>query len=70
LFETGRPLLDRVGRDLAFELRLVWHGGSAILDRIESADYDVFRARPTLGLGAKALLLAKAALLSRRRRSK
>jgi squalene synthase HpnC len=70
LFVAGRPLLDRVGRDLAFELRLVWHGGSAILDRIESGGYDVFRARPTLGLGAKAILLTKAALLSRRQGSR
>jgi phytoene/squalene synthetase len=67
LFEQGQPLLDRVGRELAFELRLVWHGGTAILDRIESGHYDVFRARPTLGVGAKAMLLAKAALGSRRR---
>jgi squalene synthase HpnC len=67
LFAQGQPLLDRVGKDLAFELRLVWHGGTAILDRIESCGYDVFRARPTLGVGAKALLLAKAALGSRRR---
>jgi hypothetical protein len=55
-----------VGKDLAFELRLVWHGGTSILDRIESRGYDVFRARPTLGIATKAMLLAKAALGSRR----
>ncbi len=61
LFATGRPLLDRVGRDLAFELRLTWLGGSAILDRLEAVGYDVFRARPRLGWAAKAGLLARAA---------
>ncbi len=64
LFDAGRPLLDRVGKDLSYEMRLVWLGGAAILKRIESARYDVFRARPALSLGAKAALLARAALLS------
>jgi squalene synthase HpnC len=49
LFAEGRPVCDRVGRDLRFELRLTWLGGSAILDRIEAAGYDVFRHRPQHG---------------------
>jgi phytoene synthase len=53
LFARGRPLCDRVGRDLRFEMRLTWLGGSAILDRIQAVDYDVFRHRPAHGLGAK-----------------
>jgi len=61
LFESGKPLLRGVGRDLAFELRLTWLGGTAILDRLEAVGYDVFRARPRLGWAAKAGLLAKAA---------
>jgi squalene synthase HpnC len=56
LFAEGRPLCDRVGRDVRFELRLTWLGGSAILDRIEAAGYDVFRQRPQHGLGNKAQL--------------
>ena len=28
LFARGRPLCDRVGRDLRFEMRLTWLGGS------------------------------------------
>jgi hypothetical protein len=64
LFDAGRPLLDRMGKDLSYEMRLVWLGGTAILKRIEAVHYDVFRARPTLGLGAKAALLARAALFS------
>jgi phytoene synthase len=53
LFAAGRPLCDRVGRDLRFEMRLVWLGGSSILDGIERVGYDVFRRRPHHGLGAK-----------------
>jgi squalene synthase HpnC len=53
LFAAGRPLCDRVGRDLRFEMRLVWLGGSSILDGIERAGYDVFRHRPHHGLAAK-----------------
>src|SRR4029453_19070191 len=60
LFARGRPLCDRVGRDLRFELRLVWLGGSSILDRIEAAGYDVFRHRPHHGLVAKAALALRA----------
>lgn len=53
LFERGRPLCDRVGSDLRFELRLTWLGGRGILDRIETAGYDVFRRRPSYGLAGK-----------------
>jgi phytoene synthase len=53
LFAQGRPLCDRVGRDLRFEMRLTWLGGSGILDRIETAGYDVFRHRPSYGLFGK-----------------
>jgi phytoene synthase len=53
LFERGRPLCDRVGRQLRFEMRLTWLGGAGILDRIEAARYDVFRRRPHYGLGGK-----------------
>ncbi len=49
LFAKGRPLCDRVGRDLRYELRLTWLGGTSILDRIEAAGYDVFRRRPRHG---------------------
>jgi squalene synthase HpnC len=47
LFDRGRPLCDRVNRDLRFEMRLTWLGGSGILDRIEAVGYDVFRRRPS-----------------------
>jgi squalene synthase HpnC len=65
LFGRGRPLCDAVGRDLRFELRLTWLGGSSILDGIEAAGFDVFRRRPSHGLWAK-LMLGLRALLWRR----
>jgi len=49
LFAGGRPLCDRVGAGLRFEMRLTWLGGTRILDRIEQAGYDVFRRRPRHG---------------------
>jgi squalene synthase HpnC len=60
LFAKGRPLCDRVGRDLRFEMRLTWLGGSGILDRIEAAGYDVFRRRPSYGLLDKIALAWRA----------
>lgn len=56
LFARGRPLCDRVGRELRFELRLTWLGGSRILDGVEAAGYDVFRRRPRHGLFDKLAL--------------
>lgn len=61
LFERGRPLLDRVGGDLGFELALIWRGGTTILDKIEAVRYDVFRRRPTLNHADKARMVALAA---------
>lgn len=49
LFEQGRPLPEKIGPELQRQLRLTWLGGTAILDKIESARYDVFRHRPKLG---------------------
>ena len=59
-FLAGRPLCDRVGRDLRFEMRLTWLGGWTILDGIERAGYDVFRRRPRHGLSAKLRLAWRA----------
>jgi phytoene/squalene synthetase len=61
LFQRGRPLIDRVGRDLGLELALIWNGGMTILDKIEAVGYDVFRRRPTLNAADKARMLTRAA---------
>ncbi len=50
LFDRGRDVCDGVGGRLRFELRATWHGGMRILDRLEQGGYDVFRARPSLGM--------------------
>jgi phytoene synthase len=60
LFTAGRPLCDRVNRDLRFEMRLTWLGGSGILDGIEKNGYDVFHRRPSYGLGGKLALAWRA----------
>jgi squalene synthase HpnC len=60
LFERGKPLCDRVGRELRFEMRLTWLGGMSILDRIEASGADVFRNRPKHGALDKAALAWRA----------
>jgi phytoene synthase len=60
LFERGKPLCDRIGRELRFEMRLTWLGGMSILDRIEARGGDVFRGRPQHGALDKAALAYRA----------
>jgi squalene synthase HpnC len=60
LFERGRPLCDRVGRELRFEMRLTWLGGMSILDRIEAVGADVFAQRPRHSALDKAALAWRA----------
>lgn len=64
MFREGFPLCEALGRDLQFEIRLIWNGGMRILDRIELVDYDVFQRRPKLTLGDKLRALALAAVKS------
>jgi squalene synthase HpnC len=60
LFERGRPLCDRVTRELRFEMRLTWLGGMSILDRIEAVGGDVFNRRPRHSTLDKAALAWRA----------
>jgi squalene synthase HpnC len=60
LFDEGRPLCDRVGRELRFEMRLTWLGGTSILDRIEAVGGDVFHRRPKHSLLDKLALAWRA----------
>jgi phytoene synthase len=48
LFEQGQALPERVVPELRRQLRLTWLGGTTVLRKIEAADYDVFRRRPSL----------------------
>jgi len=65
LFADGRPVCDGVGGRLRYELRATWLGGSRILDRLASVDYDVFNSRPSLGTG-DAIVIAFGTALWRR----
>lgn len=49
MMRAGAPLARRLPGRMGWELRLVVLGGLRILEKIEAAGYDVFRARPTLG---------------------
>jgi phytoene/squalene synthetase len=60
-YEKGRPLLDKVGKDLRMELTLIWLVGTTILDKIEAADYDVFTQRPAIRRRDQAVIMARAA---------
>ena len=60
LMHSGAPLARRLPGRVGWELRLVIQGGLRILDRIEQADYDVFRRRPSLGRADYAVMLGRA----------
>jgi len=62
ILEEGKPLLGRVGWDLKFELRLTYHGGKAILDRVREAGEGVLDRRPLLSKGDKFMLLIRSLL--------
>lgn len=64
LFDAGKPLLDKVGRDLRLELRLIWHGGTTILRKIEANRYNAFQ-RPKLGKWDVVKMLGKALFFDR-----
>jgi squalene synthase HpnC len=49
LMRSGAPLARDIPGRFGWELRLIVLGGLRILDKIEAADYDVFRHRPLLG---------------------
>ena len=61
LFDAGRPVCDGVSGRLRYELRFTWLGGRRILDRLETAGFDVFAGRPSLGAGDVARLVWQAA---------
>jgi squalene synthase HpnC len=58
----GRPLLEAVGEDLGLELKLTYHSGLAMLDKIDSVGAGLLQRaqRPTLGRADRALVLGKA----------
>ena len=57
---SGAPLARRLPGRIGWELRLVVQGGLRILERIEGADYDVFRRRPQLKMADWAAIVWRA----------
>ena len=48
MMQAGAPLARTLPGRIGLELRLIVGGGLTILEKIEAADYDVFRHRPVL----------------------
>jgi squalene synthase HpnC len=65
LMLSGAPLACRLPGRIGWELRLVIQGGLRILERIETANYDVFRHRPQLGVRDWSVMLWRAARMRR-----
>ena len=66
-FDGGRQVCDGVDGRLRYELRFTWLGGTRILERLDSVDYDVFARRPRLGIADVPPLVARALLWNSRR---
>ncbi len=60
IFEEGRALPNQVRGMLSLELKLVWLGGTRILEKLRAADYDFYRRRPKIGALDKIRLLVRA----------
>jgi squalene synthase HpnC len=60
LFERARPLIDRLGDDIAVEMAISWHGGMRILEKIYTGGARVLRERPRLSSYDKALVVSRA----------
>ena len=61
-FERGRPLVGKVGKELAIDLELFSSGGQQILNAIEHQGYAVLGHRPQISRARKLALVARAAL--------
>lgn len=67
MLQSGAPLAlgmpPGTAWRIGWELRLIVQGGLRILERIEAAQYDVFRKRPTLRAADWCIMLARAAAM-------
>ena len=61
-FNAGTEVCDGVRGRLRYELRFTWLGGTRVLERLERVNYDVFTARPTLGIADMPVLVSRAIL--------
>jgi phytoene/squalene synthetase len=60
LFHKGLPLAQSVDRSLRIDIELFSRCGLALLDAIESADYNTLHERPTLSAATKLKLIGRA----------
>lgn len=60
MFLEGKPLCQAVGGRLGIELRLVWLGGTGLLNALKREKFNVFAHRPTIKTPQKAKILLKA----------
>lgn len=66
LLERGRPLIEqlrRIDASLAFQVALVFHAGTALLDQIEANGFDVLARRPRITPADKAEVLSRASVV-------
>lgn len=59
LFAQGAPLARMVDGRLSIDLEMFSRGGGAVLDAIESMDYDTLNHRPSVSKGKQARLLGR-----------
>jgi hydroxysqualene synthase len=60
LFERARPLIEKLGDDIAVEMAISWHGGMRILDKIYAAGARSLGQRPRLTRYDKAQVVSRA----------
>lgn len=61
LMLSGKPLGSILSGRIGLEMRMIIQGGLRILDKIEAADFDVFKRRPVLKPFDWVIMLAKSA---------
>ncbi len=61
IFDQGKPLGKALPFPLSLEIKLTWHGGTTILQKIAAQDYDTLASRPKLRKTDVPKLMAKAA---------
>ncbi|MFH2134294.1 MAG: squalene synthase HpnC [Pseudomonadota bacterium] len=61
LMLSGKPLGSILTGRIGLEMRMIIQGGLRILDKLESADYDMFNKRPVLKPYDWVIMLAKSA---------
>jgi phytoene synthase len=62
LFLAGRPLFRLIDKRFALELRLTYHGGMRILEKVEHLGYDTLYHRPVLSRFDWALIVIRSLL--------